>query len=360
MKSIAYFVTPHGFGHATRASAVMAALQCRHPDLCCEIFTQAPRWLFAESLPGPFCYHEIYSDVGLAQFDALNVDLESTLARLNQLIPFAPALIEDLSKRVQQAGCEMIFCDIAPLGIAVAQRVGIPSVVVENFTWDWIYEGYVHLSPRLRPYVDWMAEQFAATSIHIQTEPVCRRGPAWWPTDLTVAPVARALRTPAHEIRQHLAIPNGVSLILVTMGGMDWRHSRLDRLEEMAPVHFLFTGGDTQGEIPHNVHFLGRDSGFYHPDLVAASDAVVGKLGYSTVAEVYHAGIPYGYIPRAHFRESAVLADFIHARMGGLPIAEEQFTDGSWVDSIPALLALRPHPRQPINGADQIAAFVSN
>lgn len=360
MKSIAYFVTPHGFGHATRASAVMAALQRRHPYLCCEIFTRVPRWLFAESLIGPFTYHEIYTDVGLAQHDALNVDLETTLTRLDQLIPFAPALLDDLSERVQRAGCEMIFCDIAPLGIAVAQRAGIPSVVVENFTWDWIYAGYVELAPRLQPYIEWMAAQFASASVHIQTEPVCRWGPAWWPTDLTTAPVARALRTPGSEIRCALQIPWDASLVLVTMGGMDWRHSRLDRLGEMASVHFLFTGGAAQGAIPANVHFLGQGSGFFHPDLVAASDAVVGKLGYSTLAEVFYAGVPYGYIPRAHFRESAELAAFIHAQMSGLPIGEEKFIDGGWIDSIPALLAQPRHHRDPINGADQIAAFVSN
>jgi hypothetical protein len=360
MKSIAYFVTPHGFGHATRASAVMDALQRRYSELRCEIFTRVPCWLFAESLPGPFTYHAVYTDVGLAQHDALNVDLETTLTHLDQMLPFAPALLDDLSERVQRAGCEMIFCDIAPLGIAVAQRVGIPSVVVENFTWDWIYTGYVGLAPRLQPYIEWMAEQFAAASIHIQTEPVCRPGPTWWPTDLTVAPVARALRTPAHEIRRALQIPDQASLVLVTMGGMDWRHSRLERLEEIASVYFLFTGGDAQGAIPANVRFLGQESGFYHPDLVAASDAVVGKLGYSTLAEVFHAGIPYGYIPRAHFLESVELATFIHAQMSGLPIGEEKFIDGGWIDSIPALLAQPRHARDPINGAEQIAAFVSN
>jgi hypothetical protein len=144
------------------------------------------------------------------------------------------------------------------------------------------------------------------------------------------------------------------------MGGMDWRHSGLERLAALAPTHLLFTGGEAGSDIPANVHFLGQQSGFFHPDLVAASDAVVGKLGYSTLAEVYHAQIPYGYIPRAHFRESAVLGDFIHAQMSGLPIAEDTFVNGRWIDAIPALLA-QPRPqRQPINGADQIADFVSD
>jgi len=47
---IAYFVTPHGFGHAARAAAVMVALQEIDPTIQFDIFTQVPRWFFQDSL----------------------------------------------------------------------------------------------------------------------------------------------------------------------------------------------------------------------------------------------------------------------------------------------------------------------
>ena len=51
-------------------------------------------------------------------------------------------------------------------------------------------------------------------------------------------------------------------------------------------------------------------SAFYHPDLVNASDAVVGKLGYSTVAEAALAGVSYAYVPRNQFRETESFGKF--------------------------------------------------
>jgi len=42
MPTLAYFITPHGFGHAARACAVMAAAQQRIPNLLSEIFTRSP------------------------------------------------------------------------------------------------------------------------------------------------------------------------------------------------------------------------------------------------------------------------------------------------------------------------------
>jgi hypothetical protein len=55
--------------------------------------------------------------------------------------------------------------------------------------------------------------------------------------------------------------------------------------------------------------FLPHHSSAYYPDLQAASDAVTSKLGYSTLAEAYHAGVPFGFLPRVRFPESLVPVD---------------------------------------------------
>jgi hypothetical protein len=358
LNSIAYFITPHGFGHATRACAVMQALQRRWPGLHCEIFTRVPDWLFAESLQGSFTCHDLLTDIGLVQLDALRVDLPATVAQLKTMLPFSPAAVEGLAQRIISLGCQMVFCDIAPMGVAVARAAGLPSVVVENFTWDWIYQGYAHLEPALQPYVDYLAEQFASATLHIQTSPVGEPEPAGWPVDLRVAPVARSPRSARSAVRQALDLPVDAPVVLVTMGGMNWAHNHLERFEHLPSVHFLLASGDSSARLSANVYVLGRRSGFYHPDLVAASDAVVGKVGYSTLAEVYYAGVPYGFVPRQHFRESEVLARFVANRMSGFAISEEQLVDGSWVSAIPELLAQPWIRERNRNGAEEIAAFI--
>ena len=47
---LAYFVSPHGFGHAARACAVMQAMRAVWPRVVFEVFTLVPEWFFAESL----------------------------------------------------------------------------------------------------------------------------------------------------------------------------------------------------------------------------------------------------------------------------------------------------------------------
>ncbi|MCL4507154.1 MAG: hypothetical protein M1140_14195, partial [Chloroflexi bacterium] len=198
--TIAYFITPHGFGHATRASAVMAALQRRDPTVRFEVFTSVPRWLFEQSLDLPFGYHEAAVDIGLAQQNSLHEDIPETVRRLDAFVPFRPALVEALARQVSALGCTKVVCDIAPLGIAVAQAAGLPSVLVENFTWDWIYEGYAEQMPELRPHIETLRGVFASAGRRVQTEPVC----AYQRSDLLAAPVRRAPRRTPLEVRQKL------------------------------------------------------------------------------------------------------------------------------------------------------------
>ena len=105
---IAYFVSPHGYGHAARASAVMAAIYQLDPTAWFEVFTLVPRWFFEDSLPAPFGYHSLLTDVGLAHKTPLAEDLPETLRRLDSLLPFDVAQIGDIAKRIKQLECQLV------------------------------------------------------------------------------------------------------------------------------------------------------------------------------------------------------------------------------------------------------------
>ena len=86
---IAYFITPHGYGHAARASAVMSAIHRLDKNTTFDIFTTIPEWFFKDSLQGsPFSYHPWMVDVGFIQTSPLSIDLMATISRLQMFIPF--------------------------------------------------------------------------------------------------------------------------------------------------------------------------------------------------------------------------------------------------------------------------------
>jgi hypothetical protein len=354
----------------------MAALVELDPATRFEVFTKVPRWFFEDSLdpkgspPEPlgsvFGYHSVLTDIGLAQATPLREDLAETVRRLNGFLPFERRRVRRLALKLRGLGCELVMCDIAPLGIAVAREAGLPSVLVENFTWDWIYHAYISavgdLSPagsappdgELSRHIATLRALFDSADYHIQTEPVCDRRAA----DLTTTPVSRPPRTPARQIRQRLGIADGTPAVLITMGGIPWEYSFVQQVASRGDVTFVVPGAGERLRVEGNLIRLPHHSDFYHPDLVDASDAVIGKLGYSTLAEVYRAGVPFGYIPRPGFRESPALVAYVQEAMHGLAIGEGQFEDGSWLALVPRLLALPRVRREGPNGAAQVAGFV--
>jgi UDP-N-acetylglucosamine:LPS N-acetylglucosamine transferase len=248
----------------------------------------------------------------------------------------------------------MVICDISPLGIETARQAGIPSVLIENFTWDWIYEEYETTFPQIKTHIQYLKTIFQSADFHIQTEPIGFRQKA----DLTAMPAGRKPRNSRAAIRNRLGIQPDDKMILITTGGIKQKLGFSEKLQNRGKTIFVIPGGSNGFEISGNIIRFPHHSEFFHPDLVNAADAVVGKAGYSTIAEVYQARIPFGFVSRPDFRESDRLAEFIQREMTGLPVPEPEFQDGSWVDRIEELLArLVPEKTAP-NAADAIADFI--
>ena len=350
---IAYFISSHGFGHATRASAVMAALREREPGLEFEIFTATPEWLFDASLASGFELHSVVTDIGLAQAGPMRTDLPLTVKRLDAFLPFDPALVASLAAEVRQAGCRLVVCDIAPLGLAVARAAGLPSVLIENFTWDWMYAEYFEEAPRLKDHAEMLHQAFVSADYHIQAEPAYPQPDA----NLTTRPMSRSPREAAGVTRDRLGIPREAQAVLVTMGGIPEDYGFLDQLAASSDFYFVVPGG-SRHERRGRLTLLPHRSDYFHPDLVAACDAVVGKAGYSTVAEAFWANRPLGYVLRARFPEAAVIAGFIRQHMAGQEIPECEFETGAWLADLPGLLRLPRRPPSGPNGAAQAADFI--
>jgi len=351
---VAAVVSPHGFGHAARSSAVIEALARHRPELEFHILTTVPRWFFADSLRCRFTLQRLVTDVGLVQRTALEEDLKATVRRLDRVLGRSSGVLDRLAGRIARLGCGLVICDISPLGLAAATRLGLPSVLVENFTWDWIYRGYRDAPVGLGGHAKTLSRLFATADLHIQTEPWCRREER----AEVVPPVARRPRTPAAEIRQRLGVPETAPMVLLTMGGVSWDYGVLPRLSDHPVAHFVVPGGGHRVERRGRLVVLPFRSDFYHPDLVAASDVVVGKLGYSTVAETYQSGAAMAFIGRSRFRESVLMADYVRRMTPSVEITERSFNDGSWLDSIDGLLKTPRREVERSDGAEEVARLI--
>ena len=229
---IDYFVSSHGFGHAARAAAVIAEVQELQPQLRVRIVTSVPRYFFQQSLSGRFEYRRAVTDVGMVQRGPLAEDAAATAVALAEFWSGLPETARAWTRGHEPAPA-LVVSDISALGLEVARRWGVPSILVENFTWDWIYAAYLNEEPQLQEFAQRYAELVDTVNLRVQTRPYCvKAGGA-----VEVSPVAREPGTGTTAVRRALGMAEDPRpLVLLTMGGMGWGREA----EEDLPVEYLF------------------------------------------------------------------------------------------------------------------------
>ncbi len=352
---IAYFISSHGFGHATRSTAIMSALRSRDPEISFEIFTGTPEWLFLDAGLTHYTYHPGAVDVGLVQKSPMEHDLPKTIEAVEKYLDEIPLRAEKLSEELKRCGVQAVLCDISPLGIMTGKLVGQPVLLFENFTWDWIYEPYIPEYPAFSGINTRYREIFSMADYRMQSEPLC--DPVL-DADILIPPVSRSPRHTDEELRQALGIPESHRIGLISMGGIP---ENLDfAVNSAVPenVTLLLPGTFERTEFIGNKVLLPHHSGYYHPDMVHSADFVIGKAGYSTIGEVCASGAAYGFISRENFRESDVTSDFLRRRPNTLEIAQARFDAFTLDEEITRLLNLGKIAPLPVNGSEIAADFI--
>jgi hypothetical protein len=362
--AVFFYISGHGFGHASREIEVINALGSRRPDLTIVVRTSAPRWLFDRTARVPITLVPGECDTGVVQIDSLRLDEPQTIARaddfyrtLDERARAEAALLHDYRAR-------LVVSDAPPLACAAAAAAGTPARVLTNFTWDWIYEGYgEHLdgAPGLLPAIR-AAYRHADAAWRLPMH----GGFATFGSIVDVPFVARHAQHPRDVVRRTLGLPVHRPLVLSSFGGYGvsgFDPSTLDCLDSYGVILTHRTAQERIPNPPSGICQISEaqlyDSGLRYEDLVAASDIVATKPGYGIIAECVANDIAMLYTSRGRFAEYDVLvADMPrYLRCGFLDHAA--LFAGSWRDALDGILSSPTAPERPAtNGAEVVADLI--
>ena len=325
--TIGVFVTSHGFGHGTRICAVLNEIIT---SISCEfiIVSFLPEWFFRQNLPKKtnFMHIKYQADVGLVQNDPFHHSLTKTQKELDKFLSFEQdSTFKEVVTSIEK--CEAIISDISPLGIHIGRQVGIPTILIENFTWDWIYEKYLEEFPDFQKHIGKLSNIYKSVDLHIQATPFCKPNA----NAIKVPPIFRKHREKQHILRKSLLNSPADKLILVTTGGISKSFEYSKMLLSQKSCTFVLSSNKPKLVRKGNIIFLPVNSGFHYPDIVRASDLVVGKVGYGTLAECWSANIPILGCYRDDFRESEKLEDFARQHLFSESITLKELENGWWL-----------------------------
>ena len=340
--AVVFYISGHGFGHASRAIEVINALVDRRPDLRVIIRSSVAPWLVARTARRGVALETIEVDTGIVQIDSLHLDASASIARAEAFMSTLDARVAREVDVLRQHDAVLTVSDLPPLGIAAAHAANIPAIALGNFTWDWIYEHY-HGGQAIARRI---ADIYRGVKVAL-------RLPMWggfatMSAVRDISFVARRSHREGDEVRQALGLPRETRVVLTSFGGYGLGDLNADALRKLAGYHVLLPGTiDEQAMYAR---------GYRYEDLVRAVDVVVTKPGYGIISECLANNTALLYTSRGDFREYQVLVDAMPKFLRCGFIDHDDLFAGRWARHLDAVLSQPDPPTSPAtNGAEAAA-----
>ena len=376
---VVFYVSGHGFGHASRDIEVINALHAIAPDVHVVVRTSAPRWLFDLTLRAPITWQPAECDTGVVQIDSLRLDARETVRRADAFSATLGDLAVNDARLLGELGATLVVGDIPPLAFlaahvpgcrpshwAISRGIGFTRAYPEELAGhpallDRIRAAYAHAERALRLPLGGGFDAFA------QVQPVPF--------------IARRSARASDEVRARFGLPRSGTLVLASFGGYGLRDIDLGALARLqrytvvvtANVQAARRGDDPRGqpvtrdgrepELPASVRFVDERAiyaaGYRYEDLVRAADVVATKPGYGIIAECIANDTALLYTSRGRFVEYDVMVREMPRYLRCGFISNEDLYAGAWETALDAVLAQPDPPERPrVDGAEVVARRV--
>ncbi|KAL8137180.1 hypothetical protein V2J09_003181 [Rumex salicifolius] len=352
----AYYVTGHGFGHATRVVEVVRHLILAGHDV--HVVTAAPDFVFTSEIQSPRLHlRKVLLDCGAVQADALTVDRLGSLEKYHEtaVVP-RNSILKTEVEWLNSIKADLVVSDVVPVACRAAADAGIRSVCVTNFSWDFIYAEYVIVAGQHHRSIIWqIAEDYSHCEFLIRLPGYCPM-PAF--RDVVDVPlVVRRLHKSRKQVRKELGVGEDDKLLILNFGGQPggWKFK-----DEFLPAGWkgLVCGASEKDELGPSFIKLAKDA--YTPDIIAASDCMLGKIGYGTASEALAYKLPFIFVRRDYFNEEPFLRNLLEYYHCGVEMIRRDLLTGHWDPYIERAVSLKPSYEGGFNGGEVAARILQD
>lgn len=295
MKSIVFYISDHGFGHASRCLALIESMVQLDKEIKIFIKTGEEQLNFCKAYLSKCKHNDVYyevkkNDVGLIlKQNSLEVDKEKLRVEVENWIKGWNDYIRYEERFYKENKIDLIISDITPQAFIIGNRLNIKTLAITNFTWYEMYKeffGTNYITDKLYEVYNLADEVF----LYPLSEP--RNLP--FKNYKNVGFVARQPnREIVQKIREKYIGNLDRRIIFVSVG-------RSVNLEKEINVKndenfYIYTQGlNLKGE---NTYKLPSDTVNVH-DYIAASDLLITKAGWSSISEAVTSRVPLLVVDR--------------------------------------------------------------
>lgn len=332
IKKICFYISDHGYGHASRDIAIIRHLQ-KNLDVEIVVKTSRPFNFVKRSL-SDIKLIECHNDEGVILEDNYpKVDKIRTLPLFERWVENWENYIHKEKNFCRENNIDLIISDIAPQPFLVSKEIGIPSVAISNFSWHSVFShifGNNELTKRLEE--AYRCATFACVLPFAEPMKVFRKR-------IPVSLVSRDITVSRLDFRSSLGIKEGEKLIYVGLGkSMD--EKILSNLSEINDpnIRLLLPSG-VRLNSGRNIRI--PEEYTETQNYLEMCDLIVSKTGYSTISEGIRGNVPLFLFNREGFYEDIFLEkELIDLGIGKI-ISFEDFINFKWLDYLESLNELK-------------------
>ncbi|QPJ62649.1 MAG: hypothetical protein G3M70_12500 [Candidatus Nitronauta litoralis] len=319
------------------------------------IASEIPESYFRRFTP-ELTFRKVSLDTGCAQADFIAVDRPRSFLNLAQFLEHEESLCEKEIQWLEENEIDLLISDVPSVPIKAASEIGIPSMVIANFNWHDIYSGFPEAS-RYPELISTLRDHYS--TCNMQVLPQLHLENNVIPRLETIG----LLSLPGCDIRNELQelLPENARnrpWVFIYLGQYDCSEIQWQKLEQMSDYFFL-----TRDEVPEDIacpNLEVLDEHFAFPDLMASSDLVLTKAGYSTLATAFSHNKPVVTCERPGFKEFEAVQSFLTDNNIGQILASEPFYNLEWQDSIKKALKLTVKDKIETHGERDIKTLIDN
>jgi hypothetical protein len=376
VSAIVFYISGHGFGHASREVEVInqlePVLRASGNSATIVMRTAADPWLLDRTLRVPAERMPAVVDTGIVQIDSLRLDEDATFREARTFYASFDTKAREEADLLRALKARLVVSDISPLGFEAAHRAKVPSLGISNFTWDWIYEGYPAHAPHAGMVISTIRVAYRKATRALRLP--LHGGFETFPVIEDIPFIARHAARGRDDVRTALGIPLDRPAVLASFGAYgvselsaappdclpDWSVVVSDRTlhqhehdEHEHPAH-----GTEHSALIHVHEDALYDQGFRYEDLVAAVDVVLTKPGYGIVSECIANDTAIVYTSRGRFAEYDVFVDQMPRYVRCAFISQNDLKTGRWREALDDAVSQPQPPRVATDGADVAVARI--
>jgi uncharacterized protein (TIGR00661 family) len=301
MKTIAYYISDYGHGHAARSIAIIRFLLRKHPDIkiaiCCSFAINFIKKSLENEDQNRLHYHFVQNDFGfILKKNSIEVDIFGMNQQYDHYIDGVGEYVEQEKEFLTNIEADLVVSDISPLPFLAAKQLKIPTVGISNFTWYRAYQDILS-SGKLQVLYDAYSQMDHFIPLAGADEPEWK-GKIQTPIDYFCREMDEAV---VDKIRKELDPTNERFLVYFGLGmkiGID-DLSALNLWESDRCIFVVSGNTSIEGNNIYKIPSEETETQHY----IAACDMVISKPGWGTVSEAIQSRRPLLILERSNMRE---------------------------------------------------------